>query len=109
MKVETDASTVAAHLRAGRVSDALAEYPAKLLTRSANFAIELMRDELNEAVGASVRASGEADLVLQWCATDMGAADSAAAAVVERLAGTDDPRFQLVRAKMTRMDRELRA
>ena len=109
VKVETDASTVAAHLRAGRVTEALAEYPAKLLTRSANFAIELMRDELNEAVGASVRTSGVADLVLQWCSTEMGAADSAAAAVVARLAGTDDPRFQLVRAKMARMDRELRA
>ncbi|WP_314196412.1 GAF domain-containing protein [uncultured Arthrobacter sp.] len=109
VKVETDASTVAAHLRAGRVADALSLYPAKLLTRSANFAIELMRDELNEAVGASVRASGEADLVLQWCSTDMGAADSAAAAVVEQVFGAADPRFQLLRAKMARLDRELRA
>ena len=109
VKVETDASMVAAHLRAGRVADALALYPAKLLTRSANFAIELMRDELNEAVGASVRARGEADLVLRWCSTDMGAADSAAAAVVERVVGAGDPRFQLLRARMARMDRELRA
>ncbi|MFF2317646.1 GAF domain-containing protein [Arthrobacter sp. NPDC058097] len=109
VKVETDAAMVAAHLRAGRVADALAAYPAKLLTRSANFAIELMRDELNEAVGASVGASGVADLILRWCSTDMGAADSAAAAALERVAGADDPRFQLVRAKMARMDRELRA
>ncbi|MFP3463078.1 transcriptional regulator [Arthrobacter globiformis] len=109
VQVETDASMVASHLRAGRVADALAAYPAKLLTRSANFAIELMRDELNEAVGASVRASGMIDLILRWCSTDMGAADSAAAAALERVGGADDPRFQLVRAKMARMDRELRA
>jgi hypothetical protein len=109
VRVETDASMVAAHLRAGRVADALALYPAKLLTRSANFAIELMRDELNEAVGASVRASGEADLVLQWCSTDMGAADSAAAAVVERVLEAADPRLQLLRARTARLDRELRA
>ena len=109
VKVETDASIVTAHLRAGRVADALALYPAKLLTRSANFAIELMRDELNEAVGASVRASGEADLVLQWCSTDMGAADSAAAAVVEQVIGAADPRLQLLRARTARLDRELRA
>jgi hypothetical protein len=109
VKVETDASMVAAHLRAGRVSEALAAYTAKLLTRSANFAIELMRDELNEAVGATVRASGDADLVLRWCSTDMGGTDSAAAAVVEGLVGTDDPRLQLLRARMARIDRELRA
>ncbi|MFE4833788.1 GAF domain-containing protein [Arthrobacter sp. NPDC056691] len=109
VQVKTDASMVTAHLRAGRVTEALAAYPAKLLTRSANFAIELMRDELNEAVGASVRASGEAEMILRWCSTDMGAEDPSAAAAVEQIAGTDDPRFQLVRAKMARMDRELRA
>lgn len=109
VRVETDASRVAAHLRAGRVAEALAAYPAKLLTRSANFAIELMRDELNEAVGASVRASGEADLILRWCSTDMGAVDSSAAAVAERVIGAGDPRAQLLRAKMARMERELQA
>ncbi|MFE4541419.1 GAF domain-containing protein [Arthrobacter sp. NPDC056727] len=109
VRVVTDASMVAAHLRAGRVAAALAAYPAKLLTRSANFAIELMRDELNEAVGASVRASGEADLILRWCSTDMGAADSSSAAVVERVVGAGDPRAQLLRARMARLDRELRA
>jgi transcriptional regulator of acetoin/glycerol metabolism len=108
VKVETDASRVAAHLQAGRVKQALASYPAKLLTRSANFAIGLMRDELNEAVGASVRASGNSDLIVQWCSTDMGAVDSSAAAVVERVVGTSDPRLQLLRVKMARMDRELR-
>jgi hypothetical protein len=109
VQVETDASVVAAHLRAGRVTEALAAYPAKLLTRSANFAIELMRDELNEAVAASVRASGEAGLILEWCSTDMGGTDSAAAAVVERTLGAADPRLLLLRARMARMDRELRA
>jgi hypothetical protein len=86
----------------------LASYPAKLLTRSANFAIGLMRDELNEAVGASVRASGDPGLIVQWCSTDMGAVDSSAAAVVERVVSASDPRLQLLRVKMARMDRELR-
>jgi hypothetical protein len=108
VKVETDMSRVADHLRAGRVSEALASYPAKLLTRSANFAIGLMRDELNEAVGASVRASGRSDLIMQWCSTDMGAADSSTAAVIERVVGASDPRLQLLKVKMARMDRQLR-
>ncbi|QCO97176.1 GAF domain-containing protein [Arthrobacter sp. 24S4-2] len=109
VRVVTDASVVAGHLREGRVTEALAAYPAKLLNRSVNLSVELMRDELNEAVGASVRSSGDASLMLQWCASDMGAADTAAAAAMASLSGPDDPRYQLVRARMERMDRELRA
>lgn len=109
VRVVTDASVVAGHLRDGRVADALAAYPARLLPRSANFAIELIRDELNEAVGASVRASGDPQLIMRWCSSDMGAADSAAAAAVKGLAGADDPRYQLLQARMARLDRELRA
>jgi hypothetical protein len=39
----------------------------------------------------------------------MGAGDLAAAAAVRGLAGADDPRYQLLRARMARVDRELRA
>jgi hypothetical protein len=109
LRVVTDASMVAAHLREGRIAEAVAAYPARLLARSANLAISLMRDELNEAVSASVRASGEPDLILSWCSSDMGAGDLAAAAAVRGLAGADDPRYQLLRARMARVDRELRA
>lgn len=109
VRVVTDASVVTGHLRNGLVEEALAAYPARLLPRSANFAIELMRDELNEAVGASVRASGDPQLIMRWCSSDMGAVDSAAAAAVKGLAGADDPRYQLLQARMARLDRELRA
>lgn len=109
IRVVTDASIVAAHLREGRIAEAVAAYPAKLLARSMNFTIELMRDELNEAVGASVRASGKPDLILRWCSSDMGADDSTTAAALQRMAGGNDPRHQLLRARMARMDRELRA
>ena len=109
VQVVTDASVVAGHLREGRVAQALGAYPAKLLNRSVNLSIELMRDELNEAVGASVRASGDAQLIMQWCASDMGASDSEGAAAMARLIGPGDPRFQLVRARMERVDRELQS
>lgn len=105
----TDAASVAGHLRDGRVRQALAAYPAKLLNRSTNLAIGFMRDELNEAVGASVRASGDAQLMLQWCTSDMGSWDTAAAATAVALLGPQDPRCQLVSARMERLDRELRA
>jgi len=109
LNVVTDASVVAGHLRDGRVAEAFAAYPAKLLTRSVNLAIGFMRDELNTAVGASVRSSGDARLMLQWCTSDMGSFDTATAAAVAALLGPDDPRCQLVNARMERVDRELRA
>ncbi|MBT2596108.1 helix-turn-helix domain-containing protein [Arthrobacter sp. ISL-72] len=107
--VVTDASMVAGHLREGRVSEALAAYPAKLLNRSANLSVELMRDELNEAVGASVRSSKDAQLIMRWCASDMGASDTEAAAAMASLIGPSDPRYQLLRARMDRVDRELQS
>lgn len=109
IRIVTDASVVAGHLRSGRVREALAAYPAKLLNRSTNLSIELMRDELNEAVGASVRSSGDAQLIMRWCASDMGASDTEAAAAMASLIGPGDPRFQLVRARMERVDRELQS
>ncbi len=109
VRLVTDAANVAGHLRDGRVRQALAAYPAKLLNRSTNLAIGFMRDELNEAVGASVRASGDAQLMLQWCTSDMGSWDTAAAATAVALLGPQDPRCQLVSARMERLDRELRA
>ena len=109
VRVVTDASIVAGHLRGGRVAEAFAAYPAKLLNRSSNLAVGLMRDELNEAVGASIRASGDAGLMLQWCTSDMGSSDTAAAATAVTLMGPRDPRCQLMSARMERVDRELRA
>ncbi|MFF1384547.1 GAF domain-containing protein [Arthrobacter sp. NPDC058288] len=109
VRVVTDISVVANHLRDGRVADALAAYPAKMLNRSANLSVELMRDELNEAVGASVRSSGDAQLIMRWCASDMGASDVEAAAAMASLIGPGDPRFQLVRARMERVDREMQS
>ncbi|PVZ52791.1 helix-turn-helix domain-containing protein [Arthrobacter sp. H-02-3] len=107
--VVTDASVVAGHLREGRVAEAFAAYPAQLLTRSTNLAVGFMRDELNLAVGASIRCSGDAGLMLQWCTSDMGSSDTATAAAAAALLGPGDPRCQLVSARMDRVDRELRA
>ena len=109
VNVVTDASVVAAHLRDGQVAEAFTAYSAKLLTRSANLAVGFMRDELNAAVGASIRSSGDARLMLQWCASDMGSSDTATAAAAAALIGPNDPRCQLVSARMERVERELRA
>lgn len=109
VRVVTDAAQVAGHLRDGRVAEAFAAYRAKFLNRSTNLAVGFMRDELNEAIGASVRASGDAGLMLQWCSSDMGSWDTATAATAATLLGPQDPRCQMVSARMERLDRELRA
>ncbi|WP_458106563.1 transcriptional regulator [Arthrobacter sp. R3-55] len=109
IRVLSDAAVVAGCLQAGRLREALAAYPARLLNRSTNLAVELMRDELNEAVAAAVRSSGDPDIISRWCASDMGSRDIEAAAALTSLVSPGDTRFQLVRARMARIDRELRA
>jgi len=107
VRVLSDLGTVRDHLRNGQLARALAAYPGRLLNRSVNLAVELMRDELNEAIAASVRASGDAELIARWCASDMGSDDTAAAAALAKAAGRGDPRFQLANARIKRIDREL--
>ncbi|WP_115788572.1 helix-turn-helix domain-containing protein [Arthrobacter silvisoli] len=107
VKVVSDAGLVAEHLRAGRIHDAVAAYTGRLLNRSTTLAVELMRDELDQAVASSVRSSGDPELLAQWCSTDMGQGDSEAALAMARLAVPGDPRFQLARARLERLNREL--
>jgi hypothetical protein len=59
-------------LRVGRVAEALEAYTAPLLSRSGVQAVQLLRDQLDLAVGSAVRASGDARLLVRWLSTDMG-------------------------------------
>ncbi|WP_431229565.1 GAF domain-containing protein [Paenarthrobacter nicotinovorans] len=108
LTVITDVSTVTEHLRKARIAEALQAYRAPLLARSGNLAIELLRDELNAAISASVRATGDQDLILQWGSSDMGADDFEALAAAQAAAG-NDPRLGMLQARMARRDREFRA
>ena len=86
----SDAGRVLQLMREGRVADALAAYRAPLLSRSGALAVKLLRDQLDLAVGAAVRASGDAGLLARWLSTDMGAGDFEA---LGRLVGSADPRY----------------
>ncbi|WP_407345827.1 GAF domain-containing protein [Pengzhenrongella phosphoraccumulans] len=103
----SDAARVHRLLRAGRLRDAFSLYSAPLLARSATLAIALLREELNSAVGAAVRTSGQADLIRRWCATDMGAADGAAVLALGHLVGPRDPGFLAARSRAGRIGRAL--
>jgi hypothetical protein len=104
----SDARRVADLLRSGLVGEAVAAYSAPLLSRSTSLAVEQLRDELDHAVGASVRACGSADVLIRWLSTDMGSGDAGAVAALGQVLGTGDSRYLSFRARAERLDLALR-
>ncbi len=102
----SDVGRVLQSLRNGNLTEALDTYAAPLLSRSAAFAIESLRVELNTAMGAALRASGSAELIKRWCATDMGSTDEEAVHELRRLLGPQDAGYLSFRARSERLDRE---
>ena len=96
----SDSGRVLRLLREGRVAEALDAYTAPLLSRSGVLAVQLLRDQLDLAVGAAVRSSGDARLLVGWLSTDMGAGDVEAVEALGRLVGRRDPRYLAFRAGM---------
>jgi len=93
LAARSDAGQVLRLLREGRVADALEAYRAPLLSRSGTLAVQLLRDQLDLAVGSAVRASLDSSLLVRWLATDMGSADPLAVEALGRLVGRRDPRY----------------
>ena len=78
-------------------------YTAPLLSRSGVLAIQLLRDQLDLAVGAAVRASGDAGLLIQGLSMDVGAADAEAVEVLGRHLGRRAARYVAFRAGSSHM------
>ncbi|BAS07731.1 uncharacterized 47.3 kDa protein in thcA 5'region [Arthrobacter sp. Hiyo4] len=89
----SDSGRVLRLLHEGQVADALEAYRAPLLSRSGTLAVQLLRDQLDLAVGAAVRSSRDAGLLIQWLSTDMGSADSEAVEALGSLVGRGDARY----------------
>lgn len=89
----SDSGRVLGLLREGRVEESLDAYTAPLLSRSGALAVQLLRDQLDMAVGSAVRSSGNAGLLMRWLSTDMGSADAEGVEVLGQLVGRDDPRY----------------
>lgn len=60
--------------------------------------MQLLRDQLNLALGSAVRSYGDALLLTRWLSTDMGSADFEAAEALGRLVGPGDARYLAFRA-----------
>lgn len=103
----SDSGRVLRLLREGRVAEALEAYKAPLLSRSGALAVQLLRDQLDLAVGSAVRSSGDAGLLVRWLTTDMGAADSEAVEALGGLVGRGDARYLSFRAGMSDTGRDL--
>jgi hypothetical protein len=104
----SDARRVADLLRHGRLADAVAAYTAPLLSRSTAPVVEQLREELDRAVAASVRASASAEVLIRWLSTDMGSGDLDAVAALGQLLGRSDPRYLSFQARAERLDAALR-
>jgi hypothetical protein len=89
----SDAGLVLRLLREGQVAEALEAYRSPLLSRSGVLAVQLLRDQLDLAVGSAMRSSGDTKLISRWLSTDMGAADAEAVEALGRLVGRGDPRY----------------
>jgi hypothetical protein len=89
----SDAGQVLRLLREGKAAAALEAYRAPLLSRSGNMAIQLLRDRLDLALRAAVRASTDPALLMRWLSTDMGSADMAAVEALGKLVGLRDARY----------------
>lgn len=99
--------TIFEYLRNGQVQQALDTYRAPLLTRSTALTVELLREELNIAVGTSVRTSENASMLIQWLESDMGSADAEAVTSLGRCIGTADPRYLSFRARTDLLERDI--
>ena len=74
-EVETDWTSVLAHLAAGRVREALRAYKGPLLPGSESPVVVELRDVLEARLRAAVLASGQPDLMVGWTRSRWGAAD----------------------------------
>jgi transcriptional regulator of acetoin/glycerol metabolism len=98
----SDSGRVLRLLREGRVAEALEAYTAPLLSRSGVLAVQLLRDQLDMAVGAAVRARGDAGLLVRWLSTDMGCRDPRAVEALGQVVGRADARYLAFRASSAR-------
>jgi hypothetical protein len=94
----SDSGRVLRLLHEGQVAQALAAYRAPLLSRSGALAVQLLRDQLDLALGSAVRSSDDAGLLVRWLSTDMGSADFEAVEALGRLVGRGDARYLAFRA-----------
>ncbi|GAA1764335.1 GAF domain-containing protein [Pseudarthrobacter sulfonivorans] len=94
----SDSGRVLRLLHEGQVADALEVYRAPLLSRSGALAVQLLRDQLDLALGSAVRSSRDAGLLIRWLSTDMGSVDSEAVEALKRLVGRADARYLSFRA-----------
>jgi hypothetical protein len=60
--------------------------------------VQLLRDQLDLALGSAVRSIGETGLLIRWLSTDMGSADLEAVEALGRLVGRGDARYLSFRA-----------
>jgi hypothetical protein len=75
-----------------------------MLSRSGALAVQLVRDQLDPAVGSAVRSSEDARLLVRWQSTDMDSADFKAVKPRGQIVGRWDPPYLAFRTPLGLMD-----
>jgi len=106
--IACDWNAVAAHLAAGRLSDAIRAYKGPLLPQSEAPGVVAARDALERQVRNAVLRSGSTDLMIAWTRSRWGADDLAMWEELALCLPESSPLRSIADAEVARLDAELR-
>jgi GAF domain-containing protein len=100
----SDVTAVRAHLLAGRVRQAVADYPGPVLPDSTSPAVEELRQHLHMLVRSALLAEADPDALLSFADTAHGREDYEVWAAALRALPPDSPRRSQVAGHVARLD-----
>lgn len=106
--LETDVDTVRTALAVGDVAGALSAYGGSVLPRSSAPGIARLRATVRDEVRAATLASGDAELVGRWTASEQGADDWQAWQTLARVAPIGSAAHLRAHTRLAQLDRTLR-
>lgn len=106
-RLVVDASIVREHVAAGRLRQAVAEYPGPVLPTSNAPAVEQLRDDLHMLLRSALLAGSDPDALLSFADTAHGREDYEVWCTALRALPRSSPRHAQVAAHVARLDAEL--
>jgi len=106
--LDTDVATVRGHLAAGRLRQAVADYPGPVLPASTAPAVHELREHLHALVRSALLAQGDPDALLSFADTPHGRADYAVWRAALEALPPDSPRRPQVAGHVAWLDDALR-
>jgi hypothetical protein len=105
--LETDVTAVRAHVTAGRLRQAVADYPGPVLPPSTAPAVEELREELHMLVRSALIGEADPDALLSFADTPHGRDDYEVWQAALDALPPSSPRYAQVAAHVERLDARL--